>query len=416
MDIDFEADETLNDSHLFADVKSVSVEKQDIFNYGVFKYATPPDKLGENNFEYLQSKIPAYYDLYNDQIDFQENNKKIITKVSGEDAKDISEIIGIAIGLKSAEAILKLEKKTFKKIPVSESKGKNKRLDFESILNNKKIEIETKGTTYKNNINGMIKDIHNKKKDQEGLNSKSVDRYGFVTLLQKVTDRNTAKVFATDPEDYSNYKSYDGIYSYIDYYLIYLSFILDNPDYNRVVKILKNRYSYRKPLIRLNKLKYKFKYENREYYGQCFDKRLMLKIITELYRNDDTVHTLFLRLTNKTGKEKYFLGIDIDILKNLNYQNTDFLREYQSQNKYKIEKEIEYIQMSDGILFIKSLNGNLKEIEEQFPESEVKRRLNELFNYTRREPHKCGAPCRSREKERKPCEILTYREHCHFHR
>jgi hypothetical protein len=234
--------------------------------------------------------------------------------------------------------------------------------------------------------------------------------------LQKKEDKDIAKIFATDPESYSNYQPHEGIYSYIDYYLIYLSFILDNPDYNKIVKILKNRYSYRKPIIKLNKFRYKFKYENKEYYGQCFDKRLIIKIITKMYKNDDTVHRLFSRLTDNVGKEKYFLGIDINILKNLNYRDLNFFNKYQSLNKYKIEKEIEYIQMSDGILFIKSSNGQLKEMEEQFSESEVKKRLNELFNYNQRTPHMCGAPCRSHEKEGKPCEILTYREYCHFHR
>jgi hypothetical protein len=418
MDIDFEADETLKDSHWFTGIKSIHIEKQDIFSYGVFKRAIPPEKLGDNNFDYLQSKIPTYHDLYDDQIRFQENSKKIIAKVTGEDAKDISEIVGIAVGLKSAEAILKLEKKAFRKITTSETHGRHKRLDFESILNGKKIEIETKGTTYTNKVSNMIDDIHKKKEDQKGLHPERINRYGFVTVLQKIKDKNTAKIFATDPEDYSTYQSYEGIYSYIDYYLIYLSFILDNTNYNRIVKILKNRrsYSYRKPLVRLDKLRYKFEYGNKEYYGQCFDKRLILEIITKLYKDDDTVHKLFLRLTGNIGKIKYFLGIDIDIIKNLNYRNTNFLNEYQSYNIYKIENDIEYIQMSDGILFIKSANGQLKKLEEQFSEKEVEKRLKELFYYTKKEPHQCGAPCRSREKEGKPCKILTYREYCHFHR
>jgi hypothetical protein len=416
MNIDFEADATLKHSRFFTDIKSISVEKQDIFSYGIFKHAIPPDKIKENDFDYLQSKIPAYYSLYNEQIDFQENKKRIIATVQGEDAANISEIIGVAIGLKSAEGILKLEKNTFKKIRASESQGKNKRLDFESILNNKRIEIETKGTTYKSKVKEMIDDIHNKKKDQNKLHDKKINRYGFVTLLQKTGDNNSAKIFATDPEDYSSYQPYEGIYSYIDYYSIYLSFILDNPDYNKMIKMLKTRYNYRKPIIKLNKLKYKFDYEGKEYYGQCFDKRLILEIITKMYRNDDTVHGLFSRLTKNIGKEKYFLGVDIDILENLNNKNINFLKLYRSLNKYKIEKRIEYIKMSDGILFIKSSNGQLKEMEQQFPESEVKDRLNELFNYNQKKPHQCGASCRSREKEGKPCEILTYREYCHFHR
>jgi len=63
-----------------------------------------------------------------------------------EDLKNISEIVGIAVGLKSAEIILKLNKINFSKI--LPSNYKLKRLDFiTTSANNEKIEIETKGTS-----------------------------------------------------------------------------------------------------------------------------------------------------------------------------------------------------------------------------------------------------------------------------
>jgi len=416
MEIDFEIDSTLRNNKAFSIIKTISIEKQDIFNYGIFKHPVPPEKIGENDFEYLQSKIPSFYDLYDELIDFQEERKRIESKVSGEDLKNISEIVGIAVGLKSAETILKLKKMDFHKIPPS--KHKLKRLDFITTpVNNKKIEIETKGTAYSGNVNHMIEDIKNKKKDQTINNQNRNEKYGFVTLLQRPEDKNTAKIFATDPENDADFKEYKGIYFYINYYLIYFSFILDNMEYNKLARKLKNgKYNYRNRLINQKKLKYKFSFFKKEYVGQYFDKRLILEIIIKNYSFDDSLTELFNKLTKNIGKEKYFLGIDIDIIKNLNNNNADYFKDYKLEDVYEIEKNVEYIQMSDGVLFIKSANGQLKEIEEQFTEGEVKRRLGELYGYKRREPHQCGAACRSRDKKGKPCKKMTYREHCHFHR
>lgn len=70
----------------------------------------------------------------------------------------------------------------------------------------------------------------------------------------------------------------------------------------------------------------------------------------------------------------------------------------------------------DGIIVLKSKNGANKQIEDILSEDEVFHRLGLYGNYVRGESHRCGAPCRSKEIEGKPCEIQTFREHCHFHR
>ena len=77
--------------------------------YFIMKYHLK--KIGENDFEYLQGKIPAYYMLYDDQIDIPDKRNAIICKVSGEAAKNVSEIVGIGIGLKAASFIFKIQKK-----------------------------------------------------------------------------------------------------------------------------------------------------------------------------------------------------------------------------------------------------------------------------------------------------------------
>ena len=121
------------------------------------------------------------------------------------------------------------------------------------------------------------------------------------------------------------------------------------------------------------------------------------------------------KIVNK-HRNKYFLGLDIEILKNINSRNIKFLDNYILEDIYDTHENYSYIQMSDGVLFIISKNGALPEMEEKFSESEVKRRLDQLYSFQREIPHKCGASCRSKDIEGKPCDILTYREHCHFHR
>jgi hypothetical protein len=404
-------DDTCKNKEEFKGITSVEIEKQDIFNYGVFHYEVPPEKIGENDFEYLQSKVPAYYLMYNDQIDIPANKKAIICKVPGEAAQNVSELVGIAVGLRAASSIFKIQKKDIQKIGLSIKK--EKRLDFKAKCGESLIEIETKGTTWKSSVDPMIKDIHAKKKGK----SETISRYGFVTLLRKVHDQDDSKLFATDPEvdDVQEYK-FKGIYEYINYYLIYFSFILDNPQYNKLVRVLKKLTDYRKPILNLAKMKYKFSYKGKMYYGQCFDKRLIKEFIDEFADSAKTIKQLFIALTNNIGEEKYFLGIELVLINLINNKDVATLSNYLSKDDYAVVGNNEYIKMSDGILFIRSRKRSLPEMERQFTEEDVKARLAEVFNYTNNERHECGAPCTSREKEGKPCEIKTYRGHCHFHR
>lgn len=48
-----------------------------------------------------------------------------------------------------------------------------------------------------------------------------------------------------------------------------------------------------------------------------------------------------------------------------------------------------------------------EQVNKNFTEEEVKHRLGNVVNFYLERPHKCGAPCRSEEKEGDPCEILT---------
>ncbi len=390
--------------------KKLNVSKEDIFNYGIFHYEIPPDKLSDNNFEYLESKIPAYVGMYEDYIDIDEGRQSIKSKTSGESVKNLSEIIGIALGLKSAIKIFGLNKKEIENITISTKQ--EKRLDYKSTYKGSEIHIETKGTTNKYNVKTMIQDIHAKKVGKNSINHK----YGFVTLFDGLNKNNGTKIYVTDPNVEPFENNFKGVYKYIYYYLIYFSFILDNPDYNKLFKTLIYKRSINKNTIKIDKFDYSFTFKNKKYLGQCFDKRLILKLVQNSMTDNDNITSLFKKLTTNYNRNKYFLGLDIEILKNINSRNIKFFDSYILEDIYDTHEDYSYIQMSDGVLFIISKNGALPEMEEKFSESEVKRRLAQLYLFERGIPHKCGASCRSKDIEGKPCDILTYREHCHFHR
>ncbi len=408
INIEFIKDETCNDLKI---PTYLSFSKEDIFNYGVFHFEIPPDKISDNNFEYIESKIPAYVGMYEDYVEIDEIEQSIKSKTYGESAKNLSEVVGIAVGLKSAIEIFDLDKKEIENIPISDKK--EKRLDYKSIYNGNEIHIETKGTTDKYKVKGMIDDIHSKKNGKTHI----AHKYGFVTLYDKIGESNGSKIFITDPPTESMPTYFKGIFKYINYYLTYLSFILDNMEYNKVINVLKKNQRIPRNFIKTKKLKYNFSFDNKKYLGQCFDKRLILDLIirsTNIKKDNESA--LFNRLTEHNNKNKYFLGIDEKILDNFNLKNLDFFKEYQSNTKYYSKEDYSYIQMEDGILLIISKNGALEEMEEKFPESEVKKRLTLVYDYIRGYAHKCGAPCKTDDIFGKPCENLTYREHCHLHR
>ena len=242
--------------------KKLNVSKEDIFNYGIFHYEIPPDKLSDNNFEYLESKIPAYVGMYEDYIDIDEGRQSIKSKTSGESVKNLSEIIGIALGLKSAIKIFGLNKKEIENIPISTKQ--EKRLDYKSTYKGSEIHIETKGTTNKYNVKTMIQDIHAKKVGKNSINHK----YGFVTLFDGLNKNNGTKIYVTDPNVEPFENNFKGVYKYIYYYLIYFSFILDNQEYNKLFKTLIYRRSVNKNTIKIDKFNYSFTFRNKKYLGQ----------------------------------------------------------------------------------------------------------------------------------------------------
>lgn len=198
-------------------------------------------------------------------------------------------------------------------------------------------------------------------------------------------------------------------------YAILLSYILDSKYYNKYINPLKGK---KKGKIRINEKKFfaKYTFNGKDYYGECFDYRLISENFETSSIIDTELAKLFETVTKEKGKTKFFIGLDETVIKAINKKNIEFLKIYNSENVFiDNDKHMQFLDQ-DGILIVKSIDGADKQLESIFTEEEVKRRLGFFFSYIKREAHQCKAPCRSREIKGKPCEIMTYRSNCHFHR
>src|ERR1039458_9284503 len=82
-----------NNSKEFAKLKSVSVTKPELFKYGVM-ISKKPEHIDENDFEYLQSKVPGLEAFLSD---FVQLHSRRIVNTSADDRmmKLASEVIEI---------------------------------------------------------------------------------------------------------------------------------------------------------------------------------------------------------------------------------------------------------------------------------------------------------------------------------
>ncbi len=144
---------------LFNSISNLDVSKTEIFKYGILNEDVPK-RIKENDFEYLESKVPFLYGLYNDFIELDKN--KIISLADGETAKKISETIGVGVGLLYTIQLLEVNPNTIKKIPPPNTQ-KGKYLDFKLVKDKTQYEVETKGTIYHAKKNALIEDIQLKK-------------------------------------------------------------------------------------------------------------------------------------------------------------------------------------------------------------------------------------------------------------
>jgi hypothetical protein len=267
--------DSVKDNPLFSAINEITIKKPIIFEYGVLNRQVPRDRIGENEFEYLEGLIPSLTAQYEDYICIDEF--RIINNAQGEDAVRVSEIIGVGIGLYYATKLLGINKNKIKKIPKAENGEKY--LDFSFSESDRMYECETKGTIRKDNIGTIIKNVKEKKKSKDDI----ACRFGVITIARKYEEKDHSKIVVCDDYDgiESKYK-YD-IYHYLDYYKFILSLILDNPAYNKLERAIGKRFT---PSLKIvsKKISGLYVYNGTEYTGRYFDKRLILDIIKDNYK------------------------------------------------------------------------------------------------------------------------------------
>ena len=402
--LNIELDESIKDNSFFQAIESIELEKIDIFKYGILNEPVP-DKIKENQFEYLESKIPSLCSLYEDFIEIDSN--KIVNTSKEENSKRISEIIGVGVGLLYMVKLLKVNPNVIKRIPPAKE---GKYLDFKIPTSSKEYEVETKGTINLSKKKAFLDDIEKKKENS----TTAAIKCGVITIVNKEDDTRSSKIIVSDDWNENNSTIELSLIDYFQYYELFLSFILDSTYYNRMhKKVLSKKIS--KNMIRNKSIPHEYIYEGRRYAGQFFDKRLILDLIRIFFYSEMKVEELYRKMTEKFGKLQIFMGIDRKLLDCLNSCRLDMLQKITGEKKVLIEKERQLILDSDGIIIVIS-DGSDKQFYDKFTEQEVISRMQYVVNSINNTPHECGAPCRSRQKEGEPCQKITYREHCHFHR
>lgn len=404
MELKVELHETVKDNEFFKKIDTLEINYQILFKYGILNEDVPK-KINENDFEYLQSKIPFLDGLYRDFIELKE--RQIINN-GGENAKRISEMIGVGIGLYYSKLLLDVNPNKFEKIPAPTS---GKYMDFKVKAGRRLYEIETKGRMNHSAKNKAINDVLAKKQNS----SSKATKFGTIVILNKEETNKDSSFTVCDDWESSEIDDRNSLKDFIEYYKLYFSFIIDSYHYNRIYKKIEN-YGLNKNMIDQKKIGYLYKFNNKQYYGRFFDKRLILEKMKEVYIDGETRDNLFKKLTEKFGKKKFFLGINISVINLINKLDINKLREFKDEYVIRNTEKTSIILDEDGIIFVETIDDEDEQIKHNFTEEIVMNRINLVSNYIERKRHECGASCRSKGKEGDSCKIMTYREHCHFHR
>lgn len=398
-------DDSVKNNSFFKQITELEFDKMDIFKYGILNEAVPP-KIKENEFDYLESKIPFLFGLYQDFIEL--DTDRIINLSEEENSKRISETIGVGVGLLYTTKLLKINPNAIQRI---KAQKKKKYLDFKVLTQSKQYEIETKGTINHSKKNSLLNDILAKKKDS---NTKAV-KCGVITLANKFNNKVPSRLIVCDDWEEKSIDNDMAFMDYFYYYEFFLSFIMDSTFYNRMHHKIE-KYDNVKNLINTKSIPFCYMYNDRKFLGQYFDKRLIIELVKENYYKGMTLELLYEVMTEKVGISQIFLGIDYEMIKCLNSGNVDEIRTYAIEKSLVAENETEVVMCDvDGVIIVGSRGGN-PQFKNDFTDAVVKTRMKHILNYITNTPHECGGVCRSREKEGESCKKLTFRDRCHFHR
>lgn len=321
---EIELDETVKDNILFQSIKKISICRPELFKYAIMMWEVPP-YVNESDFDYLQSKIPGLEYLLSDFMKFESNRIESLSK-DDRVKKILSEAVGVGIGLKYSVELLKTNPNKLKKIGVAES---GKYLDYSTIVDGKEYEIETKGTVSKY-YTSFKNDILKKKEDSS---IKVVyQRFGTISMFNNQGVSSDSKcVIVDDPPINRSVENDDTFETQLLSYATLLSVILDSKYYNKYINPLINK---KKARIRINERKFfgKYTFKGKNYFGECFDYRLIRENFSGLGIDNKDLNKLFETVTKGKGKTKFFIGIDETVIRAINKKDIEFLKRYNSDN------------------------------------------------------------------------------------
>ncbi len=410
-----EVDKSARSNVLFHSLNNLVITKEDIFSHGVLIGDVPPRHLYSSDFEYLHSRMPHWRSLFEDFLQLDNNRIIVNNSIIDTFRSHLSEFVGVGVGLYYSTKILNINLNKFSKIPSPSTIIK--RLDYRAINNSKVYEIETKGTTYKSNINACVVDCLKKKRSSV---SGATLRFGAITLLMRENNKGSSKLVICDDPETNNKASFeDNVNNILNHYAFILSFILNTIIYNRFANNInrKNRkLNALRNILPKNKFNVGYKFSGKTYFGGFFDRRLIFENIKKYVYFEKNVIGDFEELTKKVGRIKYFLGVDERVIDLINSERFEELLNY-THKEYSTEKnKFSLSLLKNGVIFIKSIDDIDTQFKENYPDNKVKEILNLIIPYMKKESHKCGASCKSKNIEGKPCDIRTYNKHCHFHR
>lgn len=409
--IEIYLDKTVKGNKFFHSVTSIDINKMELLKYAILAWEVPAH-VKESDYNYLQNKVPAMDALFSDHIEL---SKDSIYNLCKDDRikKLISEYVGVGVGLKYSTLLLNITPNKFKKI---ERAIKGKYLDYSTISAKKEYEIETKGTV-SSSYATMKKDVLDKKKSQK--KSKKIHlRFGTISMIKNKGGKVTTKskcVIVDDPPSDIPVEQDDTFITQLYSYAIFLSHLLDSKYYNKYIERLRKNQITRVS-IPGRKFFGQYLFEGRRYFGEFFDHRLIVKEFQSLILANKSLNDIFKAVTNKLGRKKFFIGVEESVIKAINKKDQAYLDTYRLDPRFISEEQVIRFLDKDGILIVKSSDGKDVQIDKMFPEKEVERRLGRYINYLQGHAHKCGAPCTSPGIEGKPCEKLTFRDRCYFHR
>lgn len=381
-------DDSVKNNNFFKQITEVELDKMDIFKYGILNEAVPP-RIKENEFEYLESKIPFLFGLYQDFIEL--DTDRIINLSEEENSKRISETIGVGVGLLYATKLLNINPNAIQRITAQKKK---KYLDFKVLAQSKQYEIETKGTINHSKKNSLLNDVFAKKKDS---NTNAV-KCGVITLANKSNNTGASQLIVCDDWEEKSADKDMVFMDYFYYYEFFLSFIMDSTFYNRMYHKAEE-YDGGKNLINIKSIPFSYMYNGRKFLGQYFDKRLIVQLIKNNYYEDINVDLLYASLTEKVGVNQIFLGVDCEMIKRLNSGSVDEISKYTIEKSMLVTNENEVAMCDDdGIIIVVSKGENVQ-FKYDFTDAIIKTRMRHILGYITNTPHECGGMCRSREKK-----------------